>query len=156
MLKKSVFSPARPLRAETRFSTGSVLASFRPSTGTRPPHHSAARTDLVLLIRRTVRPKGYASVLHSLRPCWTAFVSILRECSPIVPHVRTSEVLARSHSFSAACVVDCPEPRCPLRMSSVKRRLELIARVSIWFVLSVSFLLFIAPDKPNKIGRAHV
>jgi len=33
-----------------------VLASFRPSTGTRPPHHSAARTYLVLLIRRTVRP----------------------------------------------------------------------------------------------------
>jgi len=38
-----------------------VLASFRPSTGTRPPHHSAARTDVVLLIRRTVRPRGYAS-----------------------------------------------------------------------------------------------
>ena len=38
-----------------------VLASFRPSTGTRPPHHSAARTDLVLLIRRTVPPRGYAS-----------------------------------------------------------------------------------------------
>jgi hypothetical protein len=31
------------------------------STGTRPPHHSAARTSLVLLIRRTVRPRGYAS-----------------------------------------------------------------------------------------------
>ena len=29
----------------------------RPSTGTRPPHHSAARTDLVLLIRRTVRQR---------------------------------------------------------------------------------------------------
>ncbi len=41
-------------------STSFVLASFRPSTGTRPPHHSAARTDLVLLIRRTVRPRGYA------------------------------------------------------------------------------------------------
>ncbi|MEO6111494.1 MAG: hypothetical protein ABIQ24_06665, partial [Nitrospiraceae bacterium] len=48
-----------------------------PSTGTRPPHHSAARTDVVLLIRRTVRPRGYASVLHSLRPCWTTFLSIL-------------------------------------------------------------------------------
>jgi len=54
-----------------------VLASFRPSTGTRPPHHSAARTNVVLLIRRTVRPKGYASGLHSLRPCWTTFLSIL-------------------------------------------------------------------------------
>jgi hypothetical protein len=38
-----------------------VLASSRSSTGTQPPHHSAARTDVVLLIRRTVRPRGYAS-----------------------------------------------------------------------------------------------
>ena len=59
-------------------SASGVLASFRPSTGTRPPHHSAARTDLVLLIRRTVRPRGYASAHHSLRPCWTNFLSILR------------------------------------------------------------------------------
>ena len=41
-------------------SASGVLASFRSSTGTRPPHHSAARTDVVLLIRRTVRPEGYA------------------------------------------------------------------------------------------------
>jgi len=45
-----------------------VLASFRSSTGTRPLHHSAARTDLVLLIRRTVCPRGYPSGLQSLRP----------------------------------------------------------------------------------------
>ena len=38
-----------------------VLTLNRSSTGTRPPHHSAARTDVVLLIRRTVRPRGYAS-----------------------------------------------------------------------------------------------
>ena len=42
-----------------------VLASFRPSTGTRPPHHSAVHTDLVLLIRRIVRPRGYASGFDS-------------------------------------------------------------------------------------------
>jgi len=48
-------------------SASSVLASFRPST----------------------YPRGYASGLHSLRPCWTAILSILRECSPIVPHMRT-------------------------------------------------------------------
>jgi hypothetical protein len=46
-------------------SASFVLASFRPSTGTRPPHHSAARTDLALLIRRTVRPRGYASCFDS-------------------------------------------------------------------------------------------
>jgi hypothetical protein len=38
-----------------------VLGSRKSSTETRPPHHSAARTDVVLLIRRTVRPRGYAS-----------------------------------------------------------------------------------------------
>jgi len=84
-------------------SASSVLASFRPSTGTRPPHHSAARTNLVLLIRRTVRPRGYASGLHLLRPCWTAFLSILQECSPGVSHVRTIEVLACHTSFTEAC-----------------------------------------------------
>jgi len=50
-------------------SVSIVLSSAKSSTGTRPPHHSAARTDLVLLIRRTVRPRGYVSGLHSLRPC---------------------------------------------------------------------------------------
>ena len=34
-----------------------VLASFRPST----------------------YPRGYASALHSLRPCWTVILSLLRE-----------------------------------------------------------------------------
>jgi hypothetical protein len=95
----------------------SVLASFRPSTGTRPSHHSAARTDLVLLIRRTVRPRGYAS-LHSLRPClgqgvsrraWVGrvrsldFLSILRDCSPVVAHVLSIEIQPCQHSFSAVC-----------------------------------------------------
>ena len=47
MLKKSLFSPAQPWRAKTRLFSGSVLASFRPST----------------------YPEGYASDLHSLRPC---------------------------------------------------------------------------------------
>ena len=75
-------------------SASIVLASFRSSTGTRPPHISAARTDVVLLIRRTVRPGGYASDLHSLRPCWTVFLSILRECSLDMSHSLTIEILA--------------------------------------------------------------
>jgi hypothetical protein len=37
-------------------SAGGVLASFRSST----------------------YPRGYASGLHSLRPCWTAFLNSLR------------------------------------------------------------------------------
>ena len=46
-------------------SASFVLGSKVSSTGTRPPHHSAARTDVVLLIRRTVRPRGYASGFDS-------------------------------------------------------------------------------------------
>ena len=42
-----------------------VLGSSKSSTGTRPPHHSAARTDVVLLIHRTVRPRRYASGFDS-------------------------------------------------------------------------------------------
>jgi len=51
MLKKSLFSPARPRRAETRLFPCGVLASFRPST----------------------YPRGYVEGLHPLRPCWTNF-----------------------------------------------------------------------------------
>jgi hypothetical protein len=61
-------------------SASSVLASFRPST----------------------YPSGYASALHSLRPCWTAFLSILREYSPVVPDVRAIKIPACQPSFSKA------------------------------------------------------
>jgi hypothetical protein len=44
MLKKSLFSPAQPWRAKTHLSPSIVLASFRSSTETRPPHHSAAQS----------------------------------------------------------------------------------------------------------------
>ena len=54
-LKKSLFSPAQPRRAETLLSPGGVFASFRPSTS----------------------PRVYASALHALRPCWSAFLSLL-------------------------------------------------------------------------------
>jgi hypothetical protein len=44
-------------------SSSVVLASFRPST----------------------YPKGYASGLHSLRPCWTDFLSILTSIGHSTP-----------------------------------------------------------------------
>ena len=72
--------PGRMLKMSASF----VLASLRGSRRTRPPHHAAARTSVVLLIRRTVRPRGYASPLRSLRPRWTAILSILRQSSAIV------------------------------------------------------------------------
>jgi len=55
-----------PARQDSPFR-GFVLGSSKSSPGTRPPHHSAARTDVVLLIRRTVRPRGYAFGFDSPR-----------------------------------------------------------------------------------------
>jgi hypothetical protein len=64
MLKKSLFSPAQPLRAETRFPRSSFSHRSDPQRTERHTpqalrHHrltnSAARTNVVLLIRRTVR-----------------------------------------------------------------------------------------------------
>ncbi len=40
-----------------------------------------------------------SSALHSLRPCWTAFLSILQDCSSVVPHLRTTEFLASNVAF---------------------------------------------------------
>ena len=48
-----------------KMSASFVLGLSKSSTGTRPPHHSVARTNVVLLIRRTVRPRGYASGFDS-------------------------------------------------------------------------------------------
>jgi len=62
-------------------SASSVLTSFRPST----------------------YPEEYASGLHSLRPCWTAFLSSLRDRAHVALAVRTFDVRACQHSFSADC-----------------------------------------------------
>jgi hypothetical protein len=38
-------------------------------------------TSIVLAsFRSSTYPRGYASGLHSLRPCWTILLSILRDC----------------------------------------------------------------------------
>jgi hypothetical protein len=59
-------------------SASGVLGSQESSTGTRPPHHSAARTDLVLLIRRTVHPEGMPPVLAPPAALLNGLLSILR------------------------------------------------------------------------------
>ena len=99
-----------------RKSANSVLTSFRPSTGARPPHYSAARTDLVLLIRRTVRPKGYATgpSLVSALPAERRvldFGELSRaarrgwagEKSSLFEHPGTIEFLLCQNGFFAAC-----------------------------------------------------
>jgi hypothetical protein len=44
-----------------------------------------------------------SSPLRSLRPCWTAFLRILRECSALAPDVQIIEVLLCRNGFSATC-----------------------------------------------------
>jgi hypothetical protein len=94
-----------------------VLSSQEPSTGARPPHYSAARTDVVLLIRRTVRPRGYASGFDSpaallgmrrvtARRAWAGEKPDLFEHpawnSPVILDMRMREVTACLQSFPEA------------------------------------------------------
>ena len=60
-------------------SASIVLTSFRPSTGTPPPHRlgGAHRRGASLFVAPCA-PEGTPPGLHSLRPCWTGFLSILR------------------------------------------------------------------------------
>src|SRR5437868_4937531 len=77
------------LKSKAVSSVNLIFAAF---SAARPPHHSAARADLVLLIRRTVRPRGYASGHQSLGPCWVAFSCTLRGYPLLVQGVRAGEV----------------------------------------------------------------
>jgi hypothetical protein len=61
-------------------SASVVLASFRPST----------------------YPRGYASVLHSLRPCWRNFLNILQSGFLFVGAVLFGDIQMYRHGFSIA------------------------------------------------------
>jgi hypothetical protein len=46
-----------------------------------------------------------------LRPCWTAFLSILMDYYPVVPHVRTIEGLTCQHrKFAAVSLLQEVQP----------------------------------------------
>ena len=83
-------------------SASGVLDSSKSSTGTRPPHHSAARTDVVLLIRRTVRPRGYASGFDSPAALLNGLSEHPARAFSCWPHVRANEVPAFQDRFSVA------------------------------------------------------
>ena len=61
LLKKVNIPPAPPQCVKTRLFPIVIFGSKESSTGTQPPHPSTVRTDAVLLIRGTVRPRGFAS-----------------------------------------------------------------------------------------------
>jgi hypothetical protein len=81
MLKKSLFSPTQPQRAETRIFPCGVLASLRGSTrvfGSRKHWRGFPVHQDLLGVRTAPRSAvRTSSPLRSLRPCWTAFLSTL-------------------------------------------------------------------------------
>ncbi len=96
-------------------SASVVLGSSKSSTGTLPPHISAARTNVVLVMRRTVRRRGYGSGFDapaalfgrrrvSARQGWAGETSGLFERPAghllLVPDVQTSKILACHNCFS--------------------------------------------------------
>ena len=97
-------------------SASVVLGSQESSTGTRPPHHSAALTDLVLLIRRTVRPRGYASGFDSPPALLNGLFEHPVWCILVIPDVQTSEIPAYPQIFSASAIrrtlIDPSKQRC--------------------------------------------
>ena len=60
-------------------------------------------TDVVLLIRRTVRPRGYASGSSLAAALLDSLLNILRCTSVVVSHVRDIDVLACRNGFPAVC-----------------------------------------------------
>jgi len=63
-------------------SVSGVLASFRSSMY---PTREKSCSDS----SGWVDENRYASGLHSLRPCWTNFLSILRDPALVLPHILT-------------------------------------------------------------------
>jgi hypothetical protein len=62
-----------------------------------PPASFSHRSDP----QRT--PEGTLPGFHSLRPCWTTLLSILREGFTVVPNARASEVLLFNNGYFVAC-----------------------------------------------------
>ena len=112
-----------------------VLGSGKSSTGTRPPHHSAARTDLVLLIRRTVRPKGYA-----LGPSLAAALPAERRVSARRGRAGEKSGLFEHPAGVFSCCVICADHR--------------ISRVPIWIFLSLlDFSMPLRQQRSALLGR---
>jgi len=50
---------------------------------------------VLALLRPSTYPRGYASALHSLRPCWTVILNILRDIH-LRFHICSSSILRKS------------------------------------------------------------
>ena len=73
----SLSSPTNPLAPRRAFPRTSLSAHRNPQRGPGRLTDSAARTNVVLLICRTVRPREYASGFNSPAASLTVILSIL-------------------------------------------------------------------------------
>ena len=85
-------------------SASFVLASFRVLNGdpAASPTRRRAQAWCSLFVAPCA-PEGTPPALHSLRPCWTALFSILRDGSSVVPH---EEVKQCQEPFSGVRFTD--------------------------------------------------
>ena len=87
-------SLAESLRiSSTLIGAGSASGECEHEQDAEKPLQLCSRLEQVL----NVAQRG------CLRPCWEAFLSILREWSAVVPHVETIEIIPRQHTFLAGC-----------------------------------------------------
>ena len=93
-------SLTKPLRiASARIGAGRASGECEHEQDAEKAFQLCSRLEQVLNVPQRVRLRP---VLR-LRPCWEAFLSILREWSAVVPHVETIEITPRQHSFLAGC-----------------------------------------------------
>jgi hypothetical protein len=90
MLKKLFFSPARPESVKTASSPIDAPFPMRRSRIVQILNVPHLENKLSWQLG-WAGEKCHASALHSLRPCWTAFLSILRGCSVLAPTVQIIE-----------------------------------------------------------------
>jgi hypothetical protein len=108
-------------------SASGVLASFRSSTLRRSHSEIGALEGLFRSPRSILRANGPHEVrsvpppdLPSLRPCWTNFLSILRDHAPVMPCMCTLEAFTGLHSFTYPAS-DLAQPFLTLSLNSSEK-----------------------------------
>ena len=97
--------PGRLVR--TRIRSAYVHSSWSYVHAINEPSFSRMLKRSVSVVLASLRglnvPKAYASPLRSLRPCWTAFLTILQDFLGKAETLDRREFLPDYNSFSAAC-----------------------------------------------------
>jgi outer membrane lipoprotein-sorting protein len=156
MLKKSIFSPARLRRAKMHLFPRFVLVSHKPSTLRRDFSESGNTVGglpFAKIHSRGERPTRSAvctsSALRSLRPCWTNFLSILRDR---VLLSRTGGLL----DFQRAGIVSLPPLGSTNRQGAERGSRWVLFLFCSVLVLGFSGCTSVTPPKEVQLRQATV